>query len=273
MELRTPDAVVTIDPATGGRIAQVTIGGRPCLFDDPAAGPLGWGCYPMVPWAGRTAHAEFPWDGETVRLEALMPPHAIHGTGFVQPWDVIDVIDVIGGDDGAPGAASSVAELACALDWPLGGVARQRITLTPGQLRCELSVTAAERSMPVSLGWHPWFRRPAGLDVDFAAMYQRGPDGLPTGSMVPVPPGPWDDCFVFPGHDPQVRLDGVTITLSSDCTHWVVYDERDYAVCVEPQSAPPNAVHLGVADVLAPGATFSRWMTWRWPVPVGVVAG
>jgi aldose 1-epimerase len=56
----------------------------------------------------------------------------------------------------------------------------------------------------------------------------------------------------------------LTLTIDSDCSHWVVYNEPDHAVCVEPQSGPPDAVNLGLAAEVVPGRPFIRTMTLRW---------
>jgi aldose 1-epimerase len=44
----------------------------------------------------------------------------------------------------------------------------------------------------------------------------------------------------------------------------VVYDQLAHATCVEPQSGPPNAQNMGVAQVLAPGEMLQRTMTIAW---------
>ena len=51
--------------------------------------------------------------------------------------------------------------------------------------------------------------------------------------------------------------------LTSDCRHWVVYDEPAHATCVEPQSGPPDAFNLEPL-VLAPGETLQRWFLMEW---------
>jgi galactose mutarotase-like enzyme len=53
------------------------------------------------------------------------------------------------------------------------------------------------------------------------------------------------------------------LSLSSDCTHWVVYDHDPAATCVEPQSGPPDAFNIEPC-VLEPGETLSRWFQMAW---------
>ena len=141
--------------------------------------------------------------------------------------------------------------------WPFGGLARQRIQVASAGVHMELSATATDRAFPVSLGWHPWFRKPERLQFHPAAMYRRDRHGITVDELVPVPPGPWDDCFVN-DRPVIVTIDGVTIRLASDCTDWVVFDEREYATCVEPQTGPPDALNIR-PSVLEPGDVRSAW--------------
>ena len=99
-------------------------------------------------------------------------------------------------------------------------------------------------------------------------MYERGPDGLPTGRLVPPKPRPWDDCFVDVERPPRLTWPGALILeLSSPADHWVVYDELDHALCVEPQTGPPDDVHLGPRTVVAAGSSVETAMSWRWWTP------
>ncbi|MGH9135150.1 MAG: aldose epimerase, partial [Ilumatobacteraceae bacterium] len=178
-----------------------------------------------------------------------LPPHAIHGTAYRQAWDVDSV-----GDDRVV--------LGCDLAWVLGGRAWQSIELAENRLECVLGVAAGDQPMPAEVGWHPWFVKPESLSFDPLSMYVRDGDGIPTGELVSPPPGPWDDCFVNtePVHLHHAEL---TLTVTSDCDHWVVFDEPAHATCVEPQSGPPDAFNIE-PRVLAPGAQLVRTMTIDW---------
>ena len=256
LRARSGDAVVEVEPDHGGRVGQITIDGTAILVGHrPDLPPLGWGWYPMVPWAGRVRDGTFTFDGTTFELPRTMRPHAIHGTGWLQRWSV--------DDDGDEHVAMS-----CTLDWPLGGGATHVIHVEPDRVVATLSVRAGDRAMPAVIGWHPWFVKPDRLDVSFAAMYVRDAEGITLDELVSPRPRPWDDCFVRPAHPPEVRIGDLSVVVDSDCDHWVVYDELPGATCVEPQSGPPDAFNMaGRATRLAPGEELRRTMQIRWESP------
>ena len=157
--------------------------------------------------------------------------------------------------------ASSETEAVITYDlvepWPYTGRVTQVVALTEDALTLTMSVETYDDSFPAQIGWHPWFNRtsarapgcPARLHP--AWQEERGDDHLPTGNRVDPKPGPWDDCFGMPG--------GVDVTLTwpgrlelkvASREEWVVvYDEQEAAVCVEPQTGPPN----GLNTLPAPG--------------------
>lgn len=253
VELHAGDATVLVSPVSGGRIASIEVGGDELLVTGaPGDDPLLWGSYPMVPYAGRIRHGRFEWEGRTVRLPVNLEPHAIHGSGFVSTWDVLD-------------EGRDHVELQTSLSWSLGGRAHQHLQLTPDALVCVLTVTADSDPMPVTLGWHPWFRKPLSADLRFARMYAKDDEGIPTGELVEPRPQPWDDCFVEPLGPLVMQVTPmVAVTVSSDCDHWVVYTAPEHATCVEPQSGPPDAANRGTATVLQPGDMLQRTMTIAW---------
>ena len=164
---------VDVAPDNGGRIAQITVDGVELLVGrgegpDPGAA-MAWGSYPMVPWAGRIRQGRFTFDGVDRALPVNLGGHAIHGVGFDTPWAVThhttDHIEL---------------ELTMPSDrrWPFGGTARQSIRVADTTVRCELSATAGEHPMPVSLGWHPWFRKPEQFEFHPESMYRRDVDHI-----------------------------------------------------------------------------------------------
>ena len=260
--LTRDEATLTVDPSAGGRIASLVLRGREVLVTDGAS-PLWWGCYPMVPFAGRIRDGRFLFRGRAYQVPLTMPPNAIHGTVFDRAWQV-----TFRGEDRVE------LESELGPDWPFRGRVTQAIVLVPGGLEATLTVEATD-AMPVVLGWHPWFRREvdgiaAELDFEAHAMYARDSSGLPTGATIPPTPRPWDDAFTDIVIPPRLTWPGVLrLDLRSTAPFWVVFDERDAAICVEPQTAPPDAFNLAAVvgvdpPVAAPRRPASIAMAWRW---------
>jgi aldose 1-epimerase len=264
--LRAGDAAVTIDHERGGRVSSLVIGGDELLVD--AIGreddPTSWGCFPMVPFAGRIRHGRFSFEGRAVELPRNLPPHAIHGFGFQRAWEQT-----------GPGT------LRCDLgpDWPWAGTTTQQIELTERSLSLTLRVESHDEPMPVTLGWHPWFRRQVGgADVEIVLpaerMWQRDDEDIPTGELVTPSTGQWDDCFTALIGPVELHWPGVLdLYVESDCEHVVVFDEPVGALCVEPQSAPPDA-HNSEVDlaVVVPGEPLEHRAIWTWSAPGGGAA-
>ena len=217
----------------------------------------------MAPWAGRVRQGQFRFDGNTHQLPLRLPPHAIHGTVLDRPWRV-------------ESTSSTTAQLTTALgpDWPWEGSVTQEFELLGGAdngaLRCRMEVRSHVATFPAQVGWHPWFvdcgaptAVPPALHVAAQAMYQRDRQGIPDGTTVLPGPHPWDDCFVGVSDSPRLTYrDGLTLMLSSDCDHWVVY-EPDGALCVEPQSGPPDGFTLR-PDLVTPDCPLSRSFVIEW---------
>jgi aldose 1-epimerase len=238
-----------ISPADGGRIAQLTIDETPLLIDHtPGAEVTGWGSYAMVPWAGRIRRGRFVFDGVEYQLPINFGDHAIHGVGFSRPWTVEAHDDR---------HASLLLDMPTDGDWPFGGVATQQITVDDDGITMVLTVTATDAAFPVSFGWHPWFRKPSSMKFHPTAMYRRDDDHITVDELVPVSAGPWDDCFE--NTEPVlVTIDGVGLELTSNNDIWVVFDEREHATCIEPQTGPPDAFNIAPSRV-EPGDSVSSW--------------
>ncbi|MFJ4687180.1 aldose 1-epimerase [Streptomyces sp. NPDC091377] len=254
--LSAGDARATVTPEDGGRLASLRLGGVELLRQGPR-----YGSFPMVPWCGRIREGRFR-DGAAVhRMPLNAPPHAIHGTARDGAWSTARRTDdeaVITYDLVAP--------------WPYPGKVTQVVALTPDSLTLTMAVETYDDSFPAQIGWHPWFNRSldgggAGVTLDFSAGWQeeRGEDHLPTGHRIDPRPGPWDDCFGMP--------EGVAVTLTwperleltvTSPEKWVViYDEQDAAVCVEPQTGPPNGLNTA-PRLVTPLEPLEATTTWRW---------
>ena len=265
LHLEARGARAIVDLGRGGRLASLVVDGRELLVTE-GQGRMSWGSFPMVPFAGRVRDGRFAFRGRSYELPIEMPPHAIHGTVLDRSWQRLDPRTI--GTELGP-------------DWPFAGRAIQHFELRPGRLDFRLELHADE-PMPASMGWHPWFlRRPrpvgAGdgsgvevttrsleLDLDAASIYVRDAAGITTAERVVPGPGPWDDCFTDLRRSPVLRWPGfLELTVESACRDWVVYTMPTEALCVEPQTAPPDALNLGPA-IVEPGRPLVAEMTWRW---------
>ena len=252
-------ARVVVDPEAGGRIVRLEVAGLG-LIVPPEVDAHDHGIFPMAPWAGRVRDGAFQFDGESYQLPINAAPHAIHGTVHDRPWVVED-------SDGTRAALSVDFGPA----WPFAGTAVQRIVLTPESLALEMEVRAAESAMPVTCGWHPWWSRDLGrgeeVEVELHAdrMYRRDAEGIPSGEILDIVPPPWDDCFTDLGSPLAVlRWSGAaTVTIETDCACAVVFTEPTHAVCVEPQSGPPDAFNLD-PHIVTPDTPLVVHMTVRW---------
>ena len=83
--LASGPARLSVSPADGGRFSSLVVDGHELLVTE-GYGPIRWGCYPMVPFAGRIREGRFTFRGRAVELPRNLPPHAIHGTVFERPW-------------------------------------------------------------------------------------------------------------------------------------------------------------------------------------------
>lgn len=256
IELHEGSAKCNVSAGDGGRVGGLTVGATDLLIGpNPALLAAGWGSYPMVPWAGRIRNGRFTFDAVEYQLPINFETHAIHGTGFERAWEVVD-----------RDARSCV--LQCQLGWVLGGESEQVIELSGDSLTCTLTVRAGDTPMPASIGWHPWFVKPHQVDLRFDRMYLRDDDYITDGRVVsPPPPPPWDDCFAGPMTTPRLWIGNLEVSIASDCEYWVVYDMPAHAICVEPQTATPDAFNLGGAVRLEPGDELRRSMTIAWTEP------
>jgi aldose 1-epimerase len=100
---------------------------------------------------------------------------------------------------------------------------------------------------------HPWFPRDldrggsAELEFKAAKMLKRDEEGLPTGELITPPNSTYDDAFTEIQGVPAVVWENCArIQIESDAPWWVVYNEDSEGVCIEPQTAPPDAQNLGI---------------------------
>lgn len=252
-ELSSARATARID-LLAGRLGSLIVDDMELLLTEGVK-PTRWGSFPMVPWCGRLDHGVLMFDGVEHRFPPTSGAHANHGTAMHQTWSRVGDNEI---------------ETGLGEHWSFGGSVTQRFEVTDESFTVHMSVTAGEHAMPAQMGWHPWYRREltrgAPLEVEFAAgqIYETNDEQIPTGELIPVPVGPWDETFVDVTQTPILRWgDALTVALSSNFDHWVVFTQPDHAVAIEPQSGAPNDLNRA-PHVLAPGESLSGWMTLTW---------
>lgn len=242
----------------GGRLASLQIFDQELLITDGPK-PTRWGSFPMIPWCGRLANGNLAWNGEIHEFPLTSPPNANHGFTHTSMWDVAKKTD-------------NSIELIIGLDkpWPFGGVVTQKFKIEDGSLFVEAEITAQDVSMPVMVGWHPWFKKTlengsvADLSFKADAIYELNEDQIPTGKLLSVPDGPWDNCFVGMKQKPVIAWPGhCELSFDSNLDHWVIYTQPEHGLCVEPQSGQPNQLNTD-PRIIGPKESFSGSMTLKW---------
>jgi aldose 1-epimerase len=276
--LRAGPAVAVIDAAHGGLLTSVSIAGEELLAPvrpRPGAVPLG-GSYLLAPWVGELFEGRLPFRGRQHRMPSGGGRHARHGLVFDGPWEVEDRSDRVLGlrrDLAGP--------------WPFGGSVRQTIELEPDRLTQIAEVTAATHAMPVSLGWHPWFRVAdpdrVRVAVDADRYLELDAELIPTGATrevsgeVDLRDGPvlgerrLDVVYVGATSPARLALPGLSVEIAFDpAIAFVVVYVADGAVCIEPWTSWPDAANASALGhdaglvALEPGETLRRWMRWTW---------
>ncbi|GAA3055549.1 hypothetical protein GCM10020000_42340 [Streptomyces olivoverticillatus] len=208
VRLSAGDTEVTVDPAGGGQLSSLRVGGIELLRQGEH-----YGSFPMVPWCGRIELGRFRTGGDIHQMPVNAAPHAIHGTGRDTAWRTVRTSADESGRSTSAAFTYDLAE-----PWPYSGRVTQLVELAEDSLTLTMGVETYDDSFPAQIGWHPWFRRNLGtgkdVEIDFRPAWQeeRGADHLPTGRRIEALPGPWDDCFGMP--------EGVDVTLTWPGGRW-----------------------------------------------------
>lgn len=211
---------------------------------------MNWGWFAMVPWAGRIN------TGLVKNIEGVEfnlpthwdPPHAEHGFGFVAAWV-------------STGPNSSRFQMPTPY---APAYAEQIIELLDDTMTWTLNYFANGCTLPAWVGFHPWLPKKINdgdectLLFEAEKMLLRGDDGLPTGDIVDVSPQPWDDAFTGVTNPPVIQWGrDAKLTIAASVPWWVIYNEDPLAICVEPQTAPPDAANLNLTGAHSISATFT----------------
>lgn len=238
LHLASDELSVTIDEEHGSRIVSVQFRGLQFVVSE-RANLMNWGWYAMVPWAGRIKNGVVrdPSGNEFLLPTEWDPPHAEHGFGFYLPWQVVP---------------DNTTRLQLPAPYE-GAHAEQIFEVEANTLRWSIEYFANGCDLPAWVGFHPWFARRLGsgesaaLSFSPETMLVRGLDMIPTGEVSAPKPPPWDDAFSGVTSAPIIRWPGAAaVEVISSAPWWVVYTEDPAGICVEPQSAPPDAANLKI---------------------------
>ncbi len=259
LRLTAGNVAAAFDPADGGRLTSFTIGGRELLVQS-GRDSYHWGSFVIAPWVGRLRDGILSYHGQEYPFPRNSGPHAVHGLVTDQPWTMV---------------GKDTMEIELNKAWPWPGRVRQQATLT--EQSCEFRIEVhADEPMPIAVGWHPWFQRtllgPDGtasaeiqLNVRPCKMYANDRSGLPSGELIDPVDRPWDYCFIDLAAPPVVRWPGtLELTVQSNCSHWVFYDQEEPGICIEPWTAPPNSLNMPNPTIVTPNRPLTAAMTWTW---------
>ncbi len=131
---------------------------------------------------------------------------------------------------------------------------------------------------PAALGWHPWFLRRGGARLRLAAESVLEVDRMiPTGRALPIrgsldlAAGPelgrrrLDTAYAGVRSPIEIAWPDLELRMSfgAEITTAVVYTPPE-VFCVEPQTAPPNALANGGAALLDAGGRLESTVTLEW---------
>jgi aldose 1-epimerase len=221
----------------------------------------------LAPWANRLSEWAYEFDGVEVDLRGSPAVHAdehglpIHGTMIAQPgWEIVR-------EEPARLTARFAYEREDLLTaFPFAHDLEVDVRLDGG-LRVETAIAARDRAVPVSFGWHPYFRVDRAADALGLPERRRielDERGIPTGREEPLPAewGPLDDSVQDDhyalGADRRFGLGELELRFDDGYPFGQVFAPTGSEfVAIEPMTAPINALVDGTAPRVDPGGRFA----------------
>ncbi len=284
--LRAGTTSFTVVPDLGLLGTSLRVGRREYL--DLADGPLRVlgghtaGLPLLAPWANRIGGDSYRVGRRTVELADAPGLHReghglpIHGTMIGRPGWVADRVSAGGGEARLSAMFDSGADPEVMASFPFPHRLRVTFRLRPAELAVTTSLAATGRvRVPVSFGWHPYFRLPGEelgdlrvhlpavdrLDLD-ERMLPTAPAVSEPSSLRPLCPEGHDDAFRFRGRARTLALVGrrrsVTVSLGAGYPFGQVYaPPGSPVVALEPMTAATDSLRHGTTPMVAPGSSFS----------------
>jgi aldose 1-epimerase len=235
----------------------------------------------LAPWANRIGGDGYRAAGRRVDLSRAPALHRdgnglpIHGTLVGREGWVLTAVRTQAGSAGLVARFDASDDAEVMASFPFAHVLTIAMTVTPARLTVATTLSATgRRAVPVSFGWHPYFRIPDverdRLKVGLPARHRLLLDDrmLPTGEEVAEPAEvvrlagrTFDDGYRL-GHDRRLLLSGGRRRLSvvSDKGYpfaQVYAPEGQAFVALEPMTAPTDALSRGTTPVVEPGESYT----------------
>ncbi len=274
------DYDLDVAPDHGGAILSFRCKGADILRSGDEAAvardPRNAACYPCAPYFGRI-EGGISFAGRRWAVGPTLPicdaSSALHGEGWISPWEILERTDQRLECRFAHGAEEAGR-------YPFPYEARQVFELSEGGLSVTLSLkNSGNEPMPGGLALHPFFPRRADIAVRFAARRfwtppqgsARGrlsplPDALGAGRFAALPAETRDHAYAGFDGEAGIRSAGRDILVKSDAliVHLFAPARASY-FCLEPVTHLPGALTDRVTgyggEVLAPGASLSLSMS------------
>jgi aldose 1-epimerase len=236
----------------------------------------------LAPWANRLGERRYEVDGIAVDLDGLaltidergLP---IHGTMTAQPgWEVVEL-----SRRSLTARFDFGAHLDLMASFPFPHELRIEASVEATTLRVDTTLApTGDRLVPVSFGYHPYLCLPGArrenvrLRLPERRHLELDDRQLPTGRAhveeaedEPVGTRTFDDLYEL-GDDRQLALTGagrrLVLELGDGYSHGQVFTPpAAESVCLEPMTAPVNALLDGTCALAPPGTSFTAGFSLR----------
>jgi galactose mutarotase-like enzyme len=226
------DVTVGLVPERGAIVTSIAVGDKELLYldratlDDPAKNVRG-GIPVLFPYAGKLQ------GGRLIEAGTAMGQH---GFGRSRPWAVVE-------KSAGEARLRLVQDDATRASFPYDYDADYRVSLLPRGAEVRLRVDGrGARPVPLSPGWHPYFRCPAAEKVRVSgdlrglSSDKLGDDREFDFGLEPPPGG--NTRFVLPD------LGAIRISFSPEMRHMQFWSQpgKDF-ICIEPFFGPPGTIN------------------------------
>lgn len=261
--IKASSTEAVIDAGIGGSLMAFSNDGADVLRSGTGTTvPLRTAAFPMVPWVNRISRGKFATSDQIHSIPSNTDgPHPLHGHGWLSEWKVESETDdsVTLRFDFAEG------------HWPWPYRSFLRYVVEPRRLIVDLEVTnQGDSAMPTSVGFHPYFDRPARLSATVDGRWLTDETLIPTkweeAESFRLTDADGLDCDnTYTGWDGRAFIDVAAgrLEMTSDVRRLHVFAPKwGSFFAVEPVSASPDAVnHPNRGSVLLdPGETLHHWM-------------